>query len=128
MCLRLCFDAIFASTVLVLKRFTNFTEGADSGRLTDAISADRCAEIKSAFSTAYAEFGGRGRESEARSVLVSKGQARTLACVTGHVNGGAKLQSLVYHILPPTTAITDCTIGLGKPSANGQVFVVLKWW
>ena len=40
MCLRLCFDAIFASTVLVLKRLTSFTEGADSGRLTDAIPAD----------------------------------------------------------------------------------------
>ena len=125
MCLRLCFDAIFASTVLVLKRLTSFTGGADSGRLTDAISADWCAEIKSAFATAYAEFGGRGRESEARSVLVSKSQAPTLACATGHANVGAKLQSRVYHILPPTTAIIDCTIGLGKPSAKGQVFVII---
>ena len=54
-------------------------------------------------------------------MLVSKGQAPTLACATGHANVGAKLQSRVYHILPPTTAVIDCTIGLGK----GQVFVII---
>ena len=35
----------------------------------------------------------------------------------------ARLQALVYDILPPTTAITECTIGLGKLSANGQFFI-----
>ena len=34
-----------------------------------------------------------------------------------------KLQALVYDILPPTTAITDYAVGLGKLSANGQLFV-----
>ena len=34
-----------------------------------------------------------------------------------------QLQALVYDFLPPTTAITDDAIGLGKLSANGQVFL-----
>ena len=34
-----------------------------------------------------------------------------------------KLLALVYHILPPTTAITDYAISLGKLSANGRFFV-----
>ena len=34
-----------------------------------------------------------------------------------------KLEALVYGILPPTTAIIDYTVGLGKLSANGQFFV-----
>ena len=34
-----------------------------------------------------------------------------------------KLETLVYDILPPTTAITDYTIGLGKLSANEFFFV-----
>ena len=34
----------------------------------------------------------------------------------------SKLQAVVYNILPPTTAITDYTVGLGKLSANGQSF------
>ena len=37
-----------------------------------------------------------------------------------------KLQALVYDILPPTTAITDYDIGLGKLPANGQFFVGAK--
>ena len=32
------------------------------------------------------------------------------------------LQALVYDSLPPTTAIIDYAIGLGKVCANGQVF------
>ena len=32
----------------------------------------------------------------------------------------AKLQALVYDILPPTTAMTGYAIGLRKLSANGQ--------
>ena len=35
----------------------------------------------------------------------------------------AKLQALVYDILPPSTAILDYAIGLEKPSANEQIFV-----
>ena len=35
----------------------------------------------------------------------------------------AKLQALVYDILPPTSAVTDYAIGLEKLSANGQFFV-----
>ena len=35
----------------------------------------------------------------------------------------AKLQTLVYDILPSTTAITDYDIGLEELSANGQFFV-----
>ena len=35
----------------------------------------------------------------------------------------AKLQALVYDILPPTIAITDYAIGLKKLLANGQFFV-----
>ena len=35
----------------------------------------------------------------------------------------AKLQALVYDILPPSTAIVDYAIGLEKPSANEQIFV-----
>ena len=34
----------------------------------------------------------------------------------------AKLQELVYDILPLTTAITDYALGLGKLSANGEFF------
>ena len=37
-------------------------------------------------------------------------------------SGKTKLQALVYHILPPTTAIIDYAIGLGKLSANEQFF------
>ena len=37
--------------------------------------------------------------------------------------GHLKLQALVYDILPPTTAIVDYAIGLGKLSANEQFFV-----
>ena len=36
-----------ASTVLVLKVLTNFTEGTNSTRLTRTISVDRCVEIRS---------------------------------------------------------------------------------
>ena len=36
------------STVLVLKRFANFAEGADSVINLGAISVDRCAEISCA--------------------------------------------------------------------------------
>jgi len=32
-----------------------------------------------------------------------------------------EFQALVYDILPPTTVITDYTIGLEKLSANGQI-------
>ena len=35
----------------------------------------------------------------------------------------AKFQALVYHTLPPTTAIADYAVGLKKLSANGQFFV-----
>ena len=34
----------------------------------------------------------------------------------------SKLQVLVYSVLPPTTAIVDYAIGLGKLSANEQFF------
>ena len=44
-----------------------------------------------------------------------------------------KLQGLVYHILPPTTAIVDYAIGLENLSANEQAnqqfflfFILLK--
>ena len=33
-----------------------------------------------------------------------------------------KLQALVYGIILPTTVIVDYTIGLKRPSANGQFF------
>ena len=33
-----------------------------------------------------------------------------------------KLETMVYDILPPTTAITDHTTGLGKLSANDFFF------
>ena len=33
-----------------------------------------------------------------------------------------KLQALAYDILPPATAIVDYAAGLGKLSANGQLF------
>ena len=35
----------------------------------------------------------------------------------------AKLQALVYDILPPSTAILDYAIGLEKLSANQHIFV-----
>ena len=35
----------------------------------------------------------------------------------------AKLQALIYDILPSTTAITDYATGLEELSANGQFFV-----
>ena len=38
------------------------------------------------------------------------------------MSSDAKLQSLVYDILPPTTAIADYAIGLEKLSANEQCF------
>ena len=38
------------------------------------------------------------------------------------VKYGAKLQALVYNVLPPTTVITDYAIGLEKLSANGKFF------
>ena len=41
----------------------------------------------------------------------------------GLKNETPKLQALVYDIHPPTIAITDFTIGLEKPSANGQFFI-----
>ena len=34
-----------------------------------------------------------------------------------------EFQALVYDILPPTTAIIDYSIGLGKLSANEQFFI-----
>ena len=34
----------------------------------------------------------------------------------------AKLQALVYHILPPTAALIGYAMGLEKLSANGQFF------
>ena len=36
-----------------------------------------------------------------------------------------KLQTLVYHILPPTTATIDYVKGLEKLSATGQFFFLL---
>ena len=45
-------------------------------------------------------------------------RVRACACVSPPQH-----QTLVYDILPPTTAITDYTIGLGKLSANGKFFV-----
>ena len=39
----------------------------------------------------------------------------------------ARLQALVYDILPPATAITDYAIGLEKLSANEVFPFVLKW-
>ena len=47
----------------------------------------------------------------------------TVSCPSVHVLVDAKLQSLVYDIFPPSTAITDCATGLEKPPVNGQVFV-----
>ena len=38
-------------------------------------------------------------------------------------NAAFKLQPLVYDIIPPTTAIIDCAIGLETLSANEQFFV-----
>ena len=38
---------------------------------------------------------------------------------------GDKLQALVYHILPPTTAIIDYAIGLEKLPATGQVYLLV---
>lgn len=49
-CFHVCFSALLP--VLVLKCLTNNTEGAHSVRLTEVISADRCAEIRTAPSMA----------------------------------------------------------------------------
>ena len=40
-----CFDVV-AFTALVLKPFAKFMQCVDSMRLTEVISADRCAEIR----------------------------------------------------------------------------------
>ena len=60
-----CFHSLSTET------FANCTECADSVRITGPISADRCSETRSAPSVEQAnraEFGGRGTESDARSV------------------------------------------------------------
>ena len=44
-----------------------------------------------------------------------------LSVTVGYIK--ARLQVLVYDILPLTTATTDYAIGLGKLSANEQFFV-----
>ena len=38
---------------------------------------------------------------------------------------GDKLQALVYHTLPPTTAIIDYATGLEKLPATGQVYLLV---
>ena len=71
-------------------------------------SVDSCAEIKSALqwrNQIWEEFGGRCRK------------AMLGVCVR------AKLQALVYDILPSTTAVFSYAIGSRKLSANEQIFV-----
>ena len=64
------------STILVLKLFTNFTEGADSMKQVGMISVNRCAEIRNASLMAQpimAETGRRVLESDAFSAGLSIG-------------------------------------------------------
>ena len=73
------------STILVLKLFTNFTEGADSMKQVGMILVNRCAEIRNASLMAQpimAETGRRVLESDAFSAGLSTGWVK-LDCGCG---------------------------------------------
>ena len=53
-----------------------------------------------------------------KPIIMHSGRAKQTEVVLA-----AKLQALVYDILPPSTALLDYAIGLENPSANEQIFV-----
>ena len=61
----------------------------------------------------------RQQPKKARRKIPEMGGARRLG---GRVIG--KLQALVYDILPPTSAIVDYAIGLGKLTSNFSLMLV----
>ena len=80
--------------------------------------------------------GGRGlvQHQDAGGPQQGSGQTQQLplthaATAEGRERGDHKLQTLVYDILPSTTAVFSYAIGSRKLSANEQVFLlVLKQW
>ena len=46
----------------------------------------------------------------------------SIGCCQCRCTLAAKLQALVYDVIPPATAVTDYAIGFEKLSANGQFF------